>query len=141
LAWLHLSESRREADFKKLEQDIEKEQEKKSKEFTQTNKKGFACEEKAGRFILATNCLDPIKLSPSQALSLYLSLYKEQQGTERGFRFIKDPLFFASSAFLKNTSRIMALAFIMALSLLVYSLTVWLDLDVLDQVVCGRCQV
>nr|WP_052327067.1 IS1634 family transposase [Prochlorothrix hollandica] len=71
-----------------------------------------------GRFILATNHLDPEMLSPFQALSFY----KEQQGTERGFRFIKDPLFFASSVFLKSTSRIMALAFIMALSLLVYSL-------------------
>jgi len=73
---------------------------------------------KAGRFILATNCLDETMLSPAKALSLY----KEQQGTERGFRFIKDPLFFASSVFLKNAERIMALAFIMALSLLVYSL-------------------
>jgi len=57
-------------------------------------------------------------LSPSKAFSLY----QEQQGTERGFRFIKDPIFFAASVFLKNTSRIMALAFIMALSLMVYSL-------------------
>lgn len=72
----------------------------------------------AGCFILATNCLDENMLSPSQAFSLY----QEQQGTERGFRFIKDPLFFAASVFLKSTSRIMALAFIMALSLMVYSL-------------------
>jgi len=72
----------------------------------------------AGRFILGTNCLDETMLSPSKAFSLY----QEQQGTERGFRFIKDPIFFAASVFLKNTSRIMALAFIMALSLMVYSL-------------------
>lgn len=48
--------------------------------------------------------------------------YKQQQGVERGFRFLKDPLFFASSVFLKTPERIMALTFIMALCLLVYSL-------------------
>jgi transposase len=73
---------------------------------------------RAGRFILATNVLDAEALSPSQALQEY----KGQQGTERGFRFLKDPLFFASSVFLKSPERIMALAFIMALCLLVYSL-------------------
>jgi len=39
-----------------------------------------------------------------------------------GFRFLKDPLFFAHSLFLKKPSRIMALLMIMGLSLLVYSL-------------------
>ena len=73
---------------------------------------------RAGRFILATNVLDPEALSPTQALQEY----KAQQGTERGFRFLKDPLFFASSVFLKSPERIMALAFIMALCLLVYTL-------------------
>ena len=48
--------------------------------------------------------------------------YKQQQGVERGFRFLKDPLFLASSVFLKTPERIMALAFIMALCLLVYNL-------------------
>jgi transposase len=51
-----------------------------------------------------------------------LSEYKGQQPTERGFRFLKDPLFFASSIFLKNTKRIMALAMIMTLALMVYAL-------------------
>jgi transposase len=37
--------------------------------------------------------------------------YKQQQGVERGFRFLKDPLFFASSVFLKTPERIMALTF------------------------------
>ena len=73
---------------------------------------------KAGRFVLASNCLDKERLSGEDALFRY----KDQQGTERGFRFIKDPLFFASSVFLKNTSRIMALAMIMALALMVYAL-------------------
>jgi transposase len=53
---------------------------------------------------------------------MILQEYKEQQTTERGFRFIKDPLFFASRVFLKNTKRIMALAMIMTLALMVYSL-------------------
>jgi transposase len=73
---------------------------------------------RAGRFILATNVLDTGVLSPIEALQEY----KAQQGTERGFRFLKDPLFFASSVFLKSPERIMALAFIMALCLLVYNL-------------------
>jgi transposase len=51
-----------------------------------------------------------------------LKEYKSQQSTERGFRFIKDPLFFVSRVFLKSTKRIMALAMIMTLALMVYSL-------------------
>lgn len=53
----------------------------------------------AGRFILATNLLD----EKPWANETVLQEYKEQQTTERGFRFIKDPLFFASRVFLKNT--------------------------------------
>lgn len=41
---------------------------------------------------------------------------------ERGFAFLKDPLFLASSAFGKKPERIMALAFIMTVCLLVYKL-------------------
>jgi len=48
--------------------------------------------------------------------------YKNQQACEGGFCFIKDPLFFASSVFLKTPRRIAALAMIMALCLMVYSL-------------------
>lgn len=73
---------------------------------------------KAGRFILATNVLDQHQLSNDQLLIEY----KAQQSTERGFRFLKDPLFFTSSVFLKSPKRIAALAMVMGLSLLVYSL-------------------
>jgi transposase len=45
-----------------------------------------------------------------------------QQGVERGFRFLKDPLFFASSVFLKSPKRIAALGMIMALCLPIYNL-------------------
>jgi transposase len=51
-----------------------------------------------------------------------LAEYKAQQSAERGFRFLRDPLFFTSSVFLKTPQRVMALAMVMALCLLVYSL-------------------
>lgn len=47
----------------------------------------------AGKFILATNLVDENKLEPSEILINY----KNQQSCERGFRFLKDPLFFADS--------------------------------------------
>jgi transposase len=45
-----------------------------------------------------------------------------QSSVERGFRFLKDPLFFVSSLFLKKPSRIEGLLMVMTLSLLVYSI-------------------
>jgi transposase len=74
--------------------------------------------QQAGRFIVATNSLDSQKWAGSDIFHEY----KGQQPTERGFRFLKDPLFFASSIFLKNTKRIMALAMLMTLALMVYTL-------------------
>ena len=44
------------------------------------------------------------------------------QTIERGFAFLKDPLFLASSVVVKRPARIMALAFVMTLCLLVYRL-------------------
>jgi transposase len=41
---------------------------------------------------------------------------------ERGFRFLKDPLFFTASVFLKTPERVAALAMVMGLCLLVYAL-------------------
>ena len=75
-------------------------------------------QKKAGRFILATNVLDSALLSNCQLLQEY----KAQQSTERGFRFLKDPLFFTSSVFLKSPRRVAALAMVMGLCLLVYNL-------------------
>ncbi|CDN09860.1 hypothetical protein RintRC_0808 [Richelia intracellularis] len=49
-----------------------------------------------GRFILATNVLDADKLSNEDVLREY----KAEQSTERGFRFLKYPLFFTSTVFL-----------------------------------------
>lgn len=62
-------------------------------------------------------------LAPTVLSDLALvATYKEQGGVERGFRFLKDPLFLASSVFVKKPQRIMALGFIMVLCLLVYRL-------------------
>jgi transposase len=72
----------------------------------------------AGRFIIATNVLDSKELSDDYMLSEY----KAQQSCERGFGFLKDPLFFADSIFLKSPERIESLGMIMGLCLLVYTL-------------------
>jgi len=48
--------------------------------------------------------------------------YKGQGTAERGFRFLKDPLFFTSSLFVKKPSRIQGLLMVMTLALLVYSI-------------------
>ena len=72
-----------------------------------------------GRFIIATNNLDVEKLT-HEALLL---AYKDQQGVERGFRFLKDPWFMVDSFFIKKRSRIEALMMVMTLCLLVYNFT------------------
>jgi len=72
---------------------------------------------RAGRFVLATNVLESAQLSDEDLLVEY----KAQQ-SKRGFRFLKDPLFFTSSVFLKSPRRVAALAMVMGLCLLVYSL-------------------
>ncbi len=72
---------------------------------------------KKSRFILATNELDTSALSHVELLTAY----KGQGKVERGFRFLKDPLFLASSLFLKSPKRIMALMMVMTLCLLVYA--------------------
>ena len=69
-------------------------------------------------FIVGTNILDPAQLSDEGLIGTY----KQQDGVERGFRFLKDPLFLASSVFVKKPERIVALSFIMVLCLLVYRL-------------------
>jgi transposase len=68
-------------------------------------------------FILATNELDETQLSPQEVLSGY----KGQVQAERGFRFLKDPSFLASSLYLKKPERIMALLMVMTVCLLVYA--------------------
>ena len=71
-----------------------------------------------GRFILATNILDETDLESIEILRIY----RKQQSAERGFRFIKDPLFFADSLFVKNPQRVETMMMLMGLCLLVYNL-------------------
>jgi transposase len=78
---------------------------------TVQNRKGF--------FIVATNELDKKAISSTQLLEVYKA---QNVSVERGFRFLKDPMFYAESLYLKLPKRIMALIMVMALSLLVYSL-------------------
>jgi transposase len=72
--------------------------------------------ERKSCFILATNELDCAVLSDEQLLAAY----KDQQKVERGFRFLKDPQFMASTLFLKSPQRLMAPR-VMTLCLLVYA--------------------
>jgi transposase len=69
-------------------------------------------------WIIGTNVLDATVLTDQDLVTTY----KEQGGVERGFRFLKDPLFLASSVFVKKPEHIMALSFIMVLCLLIYRL-------------------
>ena len=72
----------------------------------------------AGKFILATNLVEENKLEASEILITY----KNQQSTERRFRFLKDPLFFTDSFFVEKPERIETMLFLMSLCLLIYNL-------------------
>ena len=72
----------------------------------------------SGRFILATNILDIRELDASEIITIY----KQQQSCERVFRFLKDPLFFADSLFVKNPERVETMMMLMGLCLLVYTI-------------------
>src|SRR5215207_4261120 len=74
--------------------------------------------ERSGRYILATNVLDGEELTDDRLLAEYKGRYT----IEEGFRFLKDPLFFASSLFVKTARRVAAIAMVMGLCLLVYAL-------------------
>ncbi len=69
-------------------------------------------------FVIATNDLRP-GTSSEDILRYYM---KGQQGVERAFRFLKDPLYFADAFFLKNPARIAALLCVMTIALLLFSL-------------------
>jgi transposase len=71
-----------------------------------------------GRFIIATNELDETLLTSKELLQNY----KGQQSVERGFRFLKEPAFMTPAVYLKSQKRIIALAMVMCLCLLVYTI-------------------
>ena len=58
-------------------------------------------------FIVGTNELESEVLSAQELVTTY----KEQGGVERGLRFLKDPLFLASSVTVSKPERIIALPF------------------------------
>ena len=68
-------------------------------------------------YVLATT-IDSKELSDE----IVIQTYKKQNSIENGFRFLKDPIFFTSSLFVKKQERIESLLMIMTLALLVYSI-------------------
>lgn len=75
--------------------------------------------EAAGCFVLLTNT--PTKGEMAHSPTAVLAAYKEQQGIERNFGFLKDPLI-VNDIFLKRPDRIEVLGFILLTSLLVWNL-------------------
>src|SRR5262245_46070752 len=69
-------------------------------------------------YVLGTN-IDAREVSDTEVIAAY----KGQAHVEGGFRFLKDPLFFVSSLFVKKPTRIEGLLMVMTLALLVYSVT------------------
>jgi transposase len=69
-------------------------------------------------YVIGTN-IEASQVSDVQVLQAY----KAQGHVEGGFRFLKDPLFFVSSLFVKKPCRIQGLLMVMTLALLVYSVT------------------
>jgi transposase len=67
-------------------------------------------------FVLGTN-IETEQLSDAEVIAGY----KAQSQAEGGFRFLKDPLFFVSSLFVKKPCRIQGLLMVMTLALLVYA--------------------
>jgi transposase len=67
-------------------------------------------------FVVGTT-IDASQLSDAEVIRAY----KGQAQAEGGFRFLKDPLFFVSSLFVKKPCRIQGLLMVMTLALLVYS--------------------
>ena len=67
-------------------------------------------------FVVGTN-IDASQVSDAEIIRAY----KGQAQAEGGFRFLKDPLFFVSSLFVKKPSRIQGLLMVMTGALLVYS--------------------
>ena len=70
-----------------------------------------------GKFIVATNELNALKLDNEA----FFKTYKGQSKVEKGFRFLKDPQFIAATLFVKKPERVEALLFIMTLCLTVYA--------------------
>jgi transposase len=77
--------------------------------------------QRQARLLVATNVLAPLEVPDEQVIGTY----KAQSGVERGFAFLKEPLFLAASVFLQKPERIMALSLVMVFCLLVCRLAEW----------------
>jgi transposase len=73
-------------------------------------------QQQKGCFVLGTN-MAARDLSDAEVITAY----KAQSQVEGGCRFLKAPLFFVSSLFVKQPSRIQGLRLVMTVALLVYS--------------------
>jgi transposase len=73
--------------------------------------------ERGSCYVVATNI--PVQELSDQEV---VENYSSQQSVERGFRFLKDPVFFVSSLFVKKPCRVQGLLMVMTLSLLVYAI-------------------
>ena len=69
-------------------------------------------------FVLATTIKEG-ELSDREVIEAYK---RQNDSVEKGFRFLKDPVFFTSSLFVKKPERIEGLLMVMTLALLVYSI-------------------
>lgn len=74
-------------------------------------------QQRKASFVLGTNLKDE-----TLADEELLPHYKGQGTAERGFRFLKEPVFFTSSLFVKKPSRLQGLLMVMTLALLIYAL-------------------
>jgi transposase len=69
-------------------------------------------------YVLATTVPEK-ELSDREVVAAYKG---QNSSVERGFRFLKDPIFFTSSLYVKSPKRVMGLLMVMTLALLVYSI-------------------
>ena len=85
--------------------------------FEEDKNKTLMLDVEGGCYVVATNV-------PAERMSAgeVVKAYGKQSTVERGFRFLKDPLFFTSGMFLKKGERVQGLVMVMTLALLVYAL-------------------
>lgn len=77
-----------------------------------------AAVEQSSCYVIGTN-ISSSELSEAEVIQAYK---RQNSSVEMGFRFLKDPLMFTSSLYVKKPERIMGLLMVMTLSLLVYGI-------------------
>jgi transposase len=83
------------------------------------NKQAFdAMVDQGSCYVLATT-IPREELSDPEVIKAYK---RQNDSVEKGFRFLKDPVFFTSSLFIKKPQRIEGLLMVMTLALLVYAI-------------------